>query len=383
VKVLVLTDLFPHPTNPNHGIFIYQWAVHLALKCDLTVYQVIFRERNRLVCDPDLVSFRKNYGTNQRFAWIQRIKVIDRFDRIWRRSGQFYRLAEADLKPEIHAFDVIVGQMGCPGGYAAVRLAQKYGKKSVVGLRGSDVNTYLTRLILKRFMHRTLTQADQIVTVSAALKTELTRRGYPASKIAVIYNGVDESLFHPIDQLRSRRELNMSPDSTYLLFVGNLSRRKGIDLLLSAYLAMSQPNMKLVLIGQGIDRNLIENFITENSLQGQVLLPGNIPHSQLPLWYGASDVIVLPSLAEGVPNVILEAMAMGKPVVATKVGGIPEILENYSGGFLCQPNDLNALIKAIHDALNNTGKITPRTTSWSVNAEQYLKIFEKLQLGNG
>jgi len=379
MKVLVLTDLFPEPANPNHGIFIYQWAFHLAQKCDLTVYQVIFRERNRLVSDPDLVSFRENFRSNQRFAWTQRIKIIDRFDRIWRRSRQFYRLAKADLNPAIREFDIIVGQMGCPGGYAAVRLAKKFGKKSIVGLRGSDVNTYLSRPVLKRFMRRTLNQADRLVTVSAALKTELLRRGYSESKISVIYNGVDETIFHPLDQTESRRKLHLPSEFKYLLFVGALSRRKGIDLLLSAYRKINRPDLKLIFIGQGNDKYLIDEFKKEYALSDRILLPGTIPHIQLPIWYAAVDVIVLPSLAEGVPNVILEAVAMGRPVAASAVGGIPEIIVEGKNGYLCQPGDLESLIRALEKALPCSGEGEPEQRfTWQDNSRSYLQIFQEI-----
>jgi len=380
MKVLVLSDLYPTPQDSNHGISIYQWADHLAQKCDLTVYQMIFREKNRPVSDRDLVSFRENYQTNRRFAWSQRIKVIDRFDRIWRRSLQFYRWAETDLASSIHEFDLIIGQMGCPGGYAAVRLAKKYGKKSVVGLRGSDVNSYFNKLVLKHFIRWTLNQADRLVTVSAAMKTELLRREYHESKISVIYNGVDETIFHPLNQSESRRKLNLQAESKYLLFVGTLSRRKGIDLLLSAFAAINRPDVKLIFIGQGGDLHLIENFITEHSWQDRILLPGVLPHTQLPLWYAAADIVVLPSLAEGVPNVILEARAMGKPVVASAVGGIPEILTGEKAGFLCLPGDLGSLIQTIKNALDYSGRIEPsREFTWEMNAQQYLKICEMVE----
>ena len=379
MKVLVLTDLFPTPQNPNHGIFIYQWAFHLAQKCDLTVYQVIFQEKNQPVSDPDLASFRENFQSNQCFAWTQRIKMIDRFDRIWRRSLQFYRQVETDLASSIQEFDLIIGQMGCPGGYAAVRLAKKYGKKSVVGLRGSDVNTYLSRPVLKRFMRRSLNQADRLVTVSAALKTELLRRGYSESKIGVIYNGVDETIFHPLDQLESRRKLHLPPELKYLLFIGALSRRKGIDLLLSAYKKINRLDLKLILIGQGNDKYLIDEFIKEYALSDRILLPGTIPHIQLPVWYAAADVIVLPSLAEGVPNVILEAQAMGKPVVASAVGGIPEIIIEGKNGNLCQPGDLESFIQALVKALSGSQESKPEQIfTWQDNSRSYLQIFQEI-----
>ncbi|MFA4839956.1 MAG: glycosyltransferase [Candidatus Neomarinimicrobiota bacterium] len=389
MKVLVLTDLFPTPQNPNHGIFIYQWAFHLAKFCDLTVYQVIFQERNKPVETDSLARFREIYPQNRKpFAWIQRTQTISWFDRIWRRSLQFYRRVESDLAQSVGEFDIIVGQMGCPGGYAAVRLAQKFGKKSVVGLRGSDVNLYFSMPILKHFIRRTLINADRLVTVSAAMKTELIRRTFAGSKIDVVYNGVDETLFHPIDQAESRIWLNLPPDRKILLFVGNLSRQKGIDLLLSAFLAIDRPEMKLIFIGQGNDRQLIEDFIAEHSLQDQILLPGVVPHSQLPFWYAASDVVVLPSLSEGVPNVIFEALAVGKPVVASNVGGIPEIIIPEITGMLHQPGSESDLREKITQALNHSWdkqaiSQSSQRFSWETNAQQYLQIAENLVNSGG
>jgi len=210
VKILVLTDLFPTLSNPNHGIFIYQWAYYLAQSCDLTVYQIVFKENQQSVSELELKRFRENYNANQRFAWTQRIKTIGRFDRIWRRSRQFYRQSKLDLSQTIGEFDIIIGQMGCPGGYAAVRLARKFGKKSIVGLRGSDVNAYLSRPVLKHYMHWTLKNADILVTVSEAMKVELIKRGYPESKINVIYNGVNEKLFHPLDQVEAQKKIKIA-----------------------------------------------------------------------------------------------------------------------------------------------------------------------------
>lgn len=383
MKMLILTDLFPTPQNPNHGIFIYQWAFHLAKLCDLTVYQVVFAERNQSVGSSENARFREIYLQNQPFAWIQRTKTIGRFDRIWRRSLQFYRQAEADLAPTIREFDIIIGQMGCPGGYAAVRLARKFGKKAVVGLRGSDVNSYLTRPVLKRFMRWTLNKADRLVTVSTAMKAELVRYGYSPSIIDVIYNGVDEALFHPLNQAESRRRLNIPPNWKILLFVGTLSRYKGIDLLLLAFQLLNNPEIWLICIGQGSERQLIEDFITKHALQDRVLVKSAVPHSQLLIWYTAADVVVLPSLNEGVPNVILESMAAGTPVVASAVGGIPEVIIPGLNGLLHQAGSINDLKDKIIDALNHSWDSqaiyqSSRRFSWETNSQQYLHLAEKL-----
>ena len=190
---------------------------------------------------------------------------------------------------------------------------------------------------------------------------------------------MDENLFHPLDQVEAQKKLKLPPNYKYLLFVGTLSQRKGINLLLSAFAELNRPEVKLILIGQSNDRHLIENFRIEHSLQDRILLSGVIPHAQLPLWYAASDVVVLPSLSEGVPNVILEALAIGKPVVASQVGGIPEVLAGNKAAFLCQPGDLNSLFEAIKKALNYSSKIEPfHKFTWEMNTKKYLQIFQEV-----
>jgi len=384
MKVLVLTDLFPTPQNPNHGIFIYQWAFHLSKICDMTVYQVIFQEIEKPADRNETAHFGEIYPQNQPFVWIQRIKTISRFDRIWRRSRQFYRQVESDLAQSIGEFNIIIGQMGCPGGYTAVRLARKFEKKSIVGLRGSDVNAYLTRPVLKRFMRRTLNQADQLVTVSAAMKAELIRRGYPESKISVVYNGVDEALFHPLDLAESRKQLNLPQEKKILLFVGSLTiTSKGIDLLLDAVQEITESNLMVYLIGTGEEKPQIEALIHQKQLSDKIILHEPVPHAKLNDWFNAADLLVLPSRREGVPNVILEAMATGTPVVASNVGGIPEIIIPEITGLLHRSGSVNDLKDKITDALNHSWddqaiSQSSQRFSWESNSQQYLQIVEKL-----
>jgi len=384
MKILVLTDLFPKPQNPNHGIFIYQWAFHLAKMCNLTVYQVIFQETNKPIAKDGLARFREIYQQSQPFAWIQRIKTLSRFDRIWLRSLQFYRQVESDLAQSVGEFDVIIGQMGCPGGFAAVRLAKKFGKKSVVGLRGSDVNLYFSIPILKRFIRWTINHADRLVTVSEAMKAELIRRGYSASKTDVVYNGIDESLFYPLDLAESRKRLHLPQNKKILLFVGSLTiTSKGIDLLLDAVQEITESNLMVYLIGTGEEKPQIEALIHQKQLSDKIILHEPVPHAKLNDWFNAADLLVLPSRREGVPNVILEAMATGTPVVASNVGGIPEIVIPEISGLLHQPGSESDLREKITQALNHTWdkKIisqSSRRYSWTTNSQQYFQISQDL-----
>jgi len=350
VKILVLTDLFPTLSNPNHGIFIYQWAFHLAKMCDMTVYQVIFQEIDKPADSNETAHFREIYPQNQPFVWIQRTQTISRFDRIWRRSRQFYRQAEMDLAQSVGEFDVIIGQMGCPGGYAAVKLARKYGKPSIVGLRGSDVTSYLKIPILKRQAKWTYLHCDRIVTVSEDLKKQLSYLKINSEKVSVIRNGINP-IFQITDKALSRKKLNL-PDKPIILFVGYLIPRKGVKYLINAIFKMKRhPDCQLYLIGEGDEEANLKKLTVERDMSDRVHFIGEVNQSDMVTWYNAADLFCLPSLREGIPNVMLEALACGIPVVTTDIGDNSKII-NENNGVLVLPEDANLLVKAIEKTLS-------------------------------
>ncbi|PIS27257.1 MAG: hypothetical protein COT43_11370 [Candidatus Marinimicrobia bacterium CG08_land_8_20_14_0_20_45_22] len=350
MKILVLTDLFPTLQNPNHGIFIYQWAFHLAKMCDMTVYQVIFQEKDKPIDKVMTDRFREIYPQSQPFVWIQRPKTISRFDRIWRRSRQFYKQAENDLAESIGEFDIIIGQMGCPGGYAAVKLARKYGKPSIVGLRGSDVTSYLKIPILKRQAKWTYLHCDRIVTVSEDLKKQLSYLKINSKKVSVIRNGINP-IFQITDKALSRKKLNL-PDKPIILFVGYLIPPKGVKYLINAILKMKRhPDCQLYLIGEGDEEANLKKLTVERDTSDRVYFIGEVNQSDMVTWYNATDLFCLPSLREGIPNVMLEALACGIPVVTTDIGDNSKII-NENNGVLILPEDANLLVKAIEKTLS-------------------------------
>ncbi|MFH1213223.1 MAG: glycosyltransferase, partial [Candidatus Neomarinimicrobiota bacterium] len=246
------------------------------------------------------------------------------------------------------------------------------------------VNLYFSIPILKRFIRWTINHADRLVTVSEAMKAELIRRGYSASKIDVVYNGVDESLFYPLDLAESRKRLHLPQIKKILLFVGSLTiTSKGIDLLLDAVQEITESNLMVYLIGTGEEKPQIEALIHQKQLSDKIILHEPIPHAKLNDWFNAADLLVLPSRREGVPNVILEAMATGTPVVASNVWGIPEIVIPEISGLLHQPGSECDLREKITQALNHTWdkKIisqSSRRYSWTTNSQQYFQISQDL-----
>ena len=175
-------------------------------------------------------------------------------------------------------------------------------------------------------------------------------------KLSTIYNGVDLARFSETHPEKIRKEFNIPDHVPVVGTVGNLSHKKGIPYLLDAIglIVLAYPNAKFLLVGQGpLEEEMKEKAIHVAARQ-QIIFTG--PRSDIPDLMSAMDIFVLASLFEGLPNVLLEAMALGKPVVATKVGGIPELIESKGDGILVPPQDPEELAKAVLTLLENPAK---------------------------
>jgi glycosyltransferase involved in cell wall biosynthesis len=202
--------------------------------------------------------------------------------------------------------------------------------------------------------------ADGIVAVSRDLSETLIRLGVKPDKVRTIYDGVDRRLFHPGDKAQERAILNLSPEEKAILFVGNLVPVKAVDVLIraSAEPMRVDSTIRLVIVGQGPLRTELKRLAQELGIVDRVRFVGPIPHAELPRWFRATDLFVLPSHSEGVPNVLLEASACGVPWVASRVGGIPEIA-HLGLSRLVQPNAPVELAQAIREMLATPRKDLP------------------------
>ena len=204
-------------------------------------------------------------------------------------------------------------------------------------------------------------QAPQrIVTVSAATKEQLRRHGISGERIAVIHNAVPAQLHrqapNDVSVIRQKKSaLGVSPDETVILCAGRLSKEKAqIDLVAAiAHLRRQRPDLALrvFIIGDGPERERISQAMQSAGLEKTVVLTGHLKN--LACYYEAADVVAIPSLSEGSPNVLLEAMAFGVPVVATAVGGIPEIVNHGETALLVPARDPGAMAAAIEQLLSD------------------------------
>lgn len=248
--------------------------------------------------------------------------------------------------------DLVLNYWLYPEGFAAVLTGHLIGVPVIVGSIGSDLRR-ITDPVTPWYVRRTLENADGVITVSRDLCRLAIARGAQAENVAAILNGCDRSVFHPGDRAAARRELGYSGGEV-ILYVGTLLKTKGLGELVEAFAALSKsrPAAHLALIGSGIYRETIEHFTAREGIRDRVLLLGTQDSARVARWMQAADVFCLPSYSEGCPNVVIEALATGLPVVGSDVGGIPELVRDGSNGILVPVRDAAGLCQALGAALS-------------------------------
>ena len=261
---------------------------------------------------------------------------------------------------------------------AAILLGRHFDKPVVITARGTDINL-ISRYRLPRAMIRWAARhAAGIVTVACALKDELVRLGVPAGLIEVLRNGVDLSLFQPVDRDRWRSRLGFK--GTTLLSVGHLVPRKGHDLVIRALKRL--PEMDLVIIGDGVEREALGTLAIESGVGDRVRFVGALAQEDLRHYYGAADALVLASSREGWANVLLESMACGTPVIASNVWGTPEVVTAPEAGVLSErtPEALAEAARALFERYPDrraTRRYAERF-SWDATSAGQLEHFRRI-----
>lgn len=263
----------------------------------------------------------------------------------------------ARLKREMGAF-VVHGHCAYPDGVGVALAAKLLGLPFVVTTHGSDINVYAEQTTLRWQIRWALRRADGVVAVSRALLGKVQRLLAPATPRVVFAPcaGFDPALFVPRSKAEARANLGLAPDARVVLFVGHLVAIKGVDVLVNAWarlLAQSNggQNCQLVLIGHGDNRKALESRVAQAGLSERVSFVGAVAQAEVSQWMAAADLLCLPSRNEGTPNVVVEALASGLPVVASRVGGIPELVVDGENGMLVPPEDPGALADALARAL--------------------------------
>jgi len=378
MKVQIITNLYPLPWEPNRAAFNRQQFQQLSLICPLRITVLIswlerLKHRDVKLKPVNSGNLQVNYRS---YFYIPG----------W---GRFTHAATLLLsllleKKHIERFqpDCLLMSWAYPDGVAGVLLAKLLRLPAVIKIHGSDINMHLLHGSRARQILWAMKHAQRVVSVSKALAAKLIDSEIRADKIKVIYNGVNKDIFKLNPDHEFRDQFGSAGNRKVILYIGNLKQEKGCVDLIEAFARISQLHEELDLyyIGAGREADTILARAKEEGLQSRVVLLGSLSHEKLAAWMNAATIVSLPSYNEGVPNVLLEAMACGTPVVATKVGGIPEVVQQQAG-ILVESGDVAALANALDEAMStnwNAHEIIDSVDQfdWEKNVSQ---LYESLE----
>ena len=334
-RILTISSLYPNSAQPDHGVFVEQRLRHLVATGEVSA---------EVVAPVPWFPFSSpRFGQYGVFARVPAIEVRHGITvthprvLVVPKVGMSFapRLMAAAMHGTVQRalscarFDALDAHYLYPDGVAAALVAERVGRPFVVTARGSDVNVIAQYAGPRRMIVRALRRAARVIAVSKALRDEIVKLGIDEGHIDVLPNGVDLGLFD------SKGRPPRAPGAPHrLLIVGHLKPGKGHAATIAALADL--PDCELNVAGDGALRSALEVRARELGVLERVRFLGRIPHDRLAEQYRAADALVLASDREGMPNVVLEALACGTPAVATRVGGIPEVLSEPVAGVLIE-----------------------------------------------
>lgn len=380
MKIAVITPYFPSSAEPWQGRSLYQTLRVLVQQADVRVffpyaaYPSFLKPRSRGYHKLD-----PSYSPQDMRVSYYSYPALPLISRPF--NG---RTIASALLPAVRDFapDLIFSCFLYPDGYAALKIARTLAVPVVAMSIGSDINR-IGDSISAMQTRTVLRDADFVVTVSGDLRNKAVAMGASPERARAVVNGCDLSVFHPMDRLEARQRLGVDSSAEAVVYIGRMDVKKGLRELVeaSASLHREHANLHVYLVGEGPDRPVIENVIQANNAAGYIHALPACAFDDVAVWMAAADLVTLPSYMEGCPNVVLEALASGRPVVATRVGGIPEIMSEDCGQ-LVPPRDSGALAQALASVLDRhwdaEAVSAHGSRSWETVAAELHEIFEVL-----
>jgi teichuronic acid biosynthesis glycosyltransferase TuaC len=336
IRILSFSTLYPNPEAPYHGIFVENRLRHLTGSGEVAAMVVApvpwfpFEHEafGRYASFARVPREERRHGLavlHPRYPVIPKVGMSSAPVLMYAALRKLF----AEILKARFSFDLIDAHYFYPDGVAAVLLGRRLGKPVVIPARGTDVNLLPEYRVPRRLVRWAATQSAGVIAVSEALRERLIELGVPGGRVQVLRNGVDLALFAPQDRAAARRELGLDADGPVVLSVGWLIPRKGQDLAIRAVAAM--PEVTLLIVGEGAQAPALKRLAAQLGLSGRVRFLGSMPHERLAQVYSAADVLLLASSREGLPNVVLEALACGTPVVTSAVWGTAEVVAPQAG----------------------------------------------------
>jgi len=325
MRVAIIVSAFPPNKLGGTEIATYNIAMHLA-RNGHEVHVITTDERMSSICPEWGFYVHRIFHRNIRF-----VGVVSFWCEI------FLRLQRID--PDI--VHVQSFSIGIPAVISRKILRKPY----VVWGRGSDIYTpwmfkdQISRLVIKN--------ADAVIALTDDMKEKMVK--IYNKHVYVIPNGIDFSKFNNLSREDAKKRLKIKKYETIITFVGTLRDIKGVEYLVKAIkiIICKNKNIMLMLIGDGNEKEKLKTLIEKLNLEKHISFVGKVKNEEIPLYMAISDVFVLPSLSEGFPNVVLEAMASGLPIIASSVGGVPGIITDGENGFLVEPRNPEQIAKNV------------------------------------
>jgi glycosyltransferase involved in cell wall biosynthesis len=392
MQILFVTELWP----PNSGTFIFEQIRSLADHASATVVVLVpiapdwprYRAMRSPLADmpagPCLMPELERAP-----IYYLRYRTIPELGK-YINSLLALRALKYFLNRQHERFDLIHAHFAYIVGFAAARAGRRFHIPVIITAYGSDINFYSRRLprnwVAAMFTIWGLRHAVAITVLSENLKKKVLALGVSEQRISIIPLGIRPTVFFPQGEKRHlRQKMQLQETAIYFLYVGNFVSVKGLEVLLEAFALVSQqlPQAKLVMVGSGELELTLKAQAQKLEIDRQVIWQNRKSHSEIPLWMSAADFLVLPSLSEGYGLVVLEALACGTPVIASRVGGVPEILISSDLGMMAPPGDSDALVRAMLEAAAkkwDAKKLVDyaHSNTWTERAQRFLQIYQNV-----
>jgi len=389
MNVLIITSLFPNNIRPDAGNFIFRRmaAVDGLGNCRIEAIAPIpycpnWAAESRWGVFTGISPYETREGIkthHPRYPLIPKVSMPFHGLLMW--------LGIRSTVLKLHRrnpFDLIDGHFVFPDGQAALFAGRALGLPVVISARGSDIHQYPTFKTIRPQIVWTLKNADRVISVCKALENAIVNLGIPEEKIDVIPNGIDASRFQLMQRVEARNKLRITNVKKVILSIGHLVPVKGHERIIDAMnvILSIHPESVAYIIGDGPERNRLQDKIKSHGLQDNIYLVGHKPNAELKWWYNAADVFCLTSHREGWPNVLMESMACGTPVVATNVYGTPEIVDSDEVGIIVAQQTesiASGLIAALDRSWDRNAirkHVAGRT--WDTVAKEVRDVFENV-----
>ncbi len=394
MTVLVLSEIFPNRENPMSGVFVLnqmrairRLGVNFRVIVPVPWIPPLFRSAPkwqkyvRVPSQDEVEGFPVHY---------LRLPMLPGGWLFWLSGFVYYLWCRGVVRDSIKRYnvDLIQAHAIMPLGFAAVLLGREFNLPVACTVHGSDVNVQpFTNWRNRKAAQWALKRVSHLFTVSLDLKEKIVGLVGPR-QVQVVPNGADSELFCRLSKSEARARLGLPSRNPIVLFIGSLIPIKNVPLLLDAFTRLSCPDALLYLVGDGVLAPKLRAAAGAAGILDRCHFVGRRPHSEVATWLAAADCLVITSNMEGLPTILPEAMLCHTPIVATQVGGIPEIILHGETGLLVPLGDAAQLTAAIDTILRspdfaselagNAAMRASRELTWEANATQVIQAYREL-----